>query len=317
MVCDKDCCKMSKLFGNLLDVFQFIENYGVDGVCFVMFFSVVVGNDIVFDVFFDLEIREVLNESKFCEQGCNFCNKMWNVFCFMKGWEVKVGEGDVINCLAVQWMEQWLNEIIEKLGQQYEQYCFLDVFMMLYKFIWDDFCSWYLEMIKFDYGVLIDVEIFEVFFSIYEWLMILLYLFMFFIIEEIWYNLWEWVDGDDCVMSKYLMVDVYDQVLIDCIEQAKNIVVSVWEICNSKGVKMKDEFVFFVQDEVNSCVLFEFIGLCEMIIKMVNLFGLDFSSDEVFNSVFFLFGKIQFFLELNQEIDMEVECKKFKEDLEY
>lgn len=105
MVCDKDCCKMSKLFGNLFDVLQFIENYGVDGVCFVMFFSVVVGNDIVFDVFFDLEMKEVLNESKFCEQGCNFCNKMWNVFCFMKGWEVKVGEGDVINCLVVQWME--------------------------------------------------------------------------------------------------------------------------------------------------------------------------------------------------------------------
>jgi valyl-tRNA synthetase len=317
MVRDKDRRKMSKSLGNSPDALQLIENYGADGVRFAMLSSAAAGNDIVFDAPFDPETREVLNESKLCEQGRNFCNKMWNALRLMKGWEVKAGEGDAINRLAVQWMEQRLNETIEKLGQQYEQYRLSDALMMLYKLIWDDFCSWYLEMIKPDYGAPIDAETLEASLSIYERLMTLLHPFMPFITEEIWHNLRERADGDDCVMSKYPTADAYDQALIDRIEQAKNIVASVRETRNSKGVKMKDELALFVQDEANSRALFELGGLREMIIKMANLSGLDFSSEEVPNSVSFLSGKTQFFLELNQEIDLEAECKKLKEDLEY
>lgn len=317
MVRDKDRRKMSKSLGNSPDALQLIENYGADGVRFAMLSSAAAGNDIVFDAPFDPETKEVLNESKLCEQGRNFCNKMWNALRLMKGWEVKPGEGDAINRLAVQWMEQRLNETIEKLGQQYEQYRLSDALMMLYKLIWDDFCSWYLEMIKPDYGAPIDAETLEASLSIYERLMTLLHPFMPFITEEIWHNLRERADGDDCVMSTYPTAKAYDQALIDRIEQAKNIVASVRETRNSKGVKMKDELALFVQDEANSRALFELTGLREMIIKMANLSGLDFTSEEVPNSVSFLSGKTQFFLELNQEIDLEAECKKLKEDLEY
>lgn len=317
MVRDKDRRKMSKSLGNSPDALQLIENYGADGVRFAMLSSAAAGNDIVFDAPFDTEKKEVLNESKLCEQGRNFCNKMWNALRLMKGWEVKPGEGNAINRLAVEWMEQRLNETIEKLSQQYEQYRLSDALMLLYKLIWDDFCSWYLEMIKPEYGAPIDAETLEASLGIYERLMTLLHPFMPFITEEIWHNLRGRAEGEDCVISAYPNAAGFDQELINRIEQAKNIVASVRETRNSKGVKMKDELALFVQDEVNSRQLFERTGLREMIIKMGNLSRLDFATEEVPNSISFLSGKTQFFLELNQEIDTEAECKKLNEELEY
>ncbi|MBV6652190.1 MAG: class I tRNA ligase family protein, partial [Mameliella sp.] len=317
MVRDKDRRKMSKSLGNSPDALKLIENYGADGVRFAMLSSAAAGNDIVFDAPFNAETKEVLNESKLCEQGRNFCNKMWNALRLVKGWEVKAGESDAINRLAIEWMEQRLNETIEKLSQQYDQYRLSDALMMLYKLVWDDFCSWYLEMIKPAYGEPIDSKTLEASLSIYERLMTLLHPFMPFITEEIWHNLRERKDGEDCVISPYPVAGTVDKGLIDRIEQAKTIVTSVRETRNSKGVKMKDELALFVQDGNSSRALFDLSGLREMLIKMANLSGLDFTSEDVANSVSFLSGKTKFFLELNQEIDLEAECKKLKEELEY
>ena len=317
MVRDKKRRKMSKSLGNSPDALQLIKNYGADGVRFAMLSSAAAGNDIVFDAPFDAETREVLNESKLCEQGRNFCNKMWNALRLMKGWDVKPGEGNAINRLAVQWMEQRLNETVEKLEQQYEQYRLSDAIMLLYKLIWDDFCSWYLEMIKPDYGAPIDAETLEASLTIYERLMTLLHPFMPFITEEIWHNLRDRADGEDCVISTYPKATGFDEALLNQIEQAKHIVTNVRDTRNSKGVKMKDELALFVQDETNSRRLLSLSGLSGMIIKMANLSGLDFTTEEVPSSISFLSGKTQFFLELNQEIDTEAECQKLKEELEY
>ena len=318
MVRDSKRRKMSKSLGNSPDALSLIDTYGADGVRFGMLSSGSAGNDIIFDAPLDPKTGQVLNESKLCEQGSKFCNKMWNALRLISSWEVDASkEEGAINTMAATWIESRLSQVNTEVTRLIGEYRLSDAIMELYKFIWADFCSWYLEMIKPDYGAPIDAETLEASLSIYERLMTLLHPFMPFITEEIWHNLRERADGDDCVMSKYPTADAYDQALIDRIEQAKNIVASVRETRNSKGVKMKDELALFVQDEANSRALFELTGLREMIIKMANLSGLDFSSDEVPNSVSFLSGKTQFFLELNQEIDTEAECKKLKEDLEY
>ena len=317
MVRDKQRRKMSKSLGNSPDALALIERYGADGVRFAMLSSAAAGNDIVFDAPFDPETREVLNESKLCEQGRNFCNKMWNALRLMKGWEVQAGSGGPINHLAVKWMEQRLNETLEKIGRQFQQYRLSDALMLLYKLIWDDFCSWYLEMVKPAYGKPIDAETLEASLSLYERLMTMLHPFMPFITEEIWHNLREREAGDDCIISTYPEAGGYEAGLISRVEQAKDIVASVRDTRNSKGVKMRDELALYAQDEPNSQKLFDTDGLREMIIKMANLSGLEFTKEEVPNSVSFLSGKTKFFLELNQEIDTAAECKRLTEELKY
>ncbi len=317
MVRDKQRRKMSKSLGNSPDALQLIERYGADGVRFAMLSSAAAGNDIVFDAPFDPKTREVLNESKLCEQGRNFCNKMWNALRLMKGWDVQAGGGGPINRLAVQWMEQRLNETLEKIGQQFKQYRLSDALMLIYKLIWDDFCSWYLEMIKPAYGEPIDAETLEASLGLYERLMTMLHPFMPFITEEIWHNLRERKAGDDCVISAYPKAGAYDSALISRVEQAKNIVTSVREARNAKGIKMQEELALSVQGKADSQQLLGIEGLREMIIKMANLSGLDTVSEEVPNSISFLSGQSKFFLELNQEIDTEAECKRLNEELEY
>lgn len=317
MVRDSDRRKMSKSLGNSPDSLALIDRYGADGVRFGLLSSGSAGNDIIFDAPFDKKAGEIINESKLCEQGRNFTNKMWNALRLIKGWEVKPGQGDAVNQLAVQWMGQKLEQTIAKLEQQYEQFRLSDALMMIYKLIWDDFCSWYLEMIKPDYGQPIDEETLEASLGIYEQLMTLLHPFLPFVTEEIWHQLRERAAGEDCVVSTYPQPKAYDEALIAKVESAKDIVASVRDARNAKGIKMKDELLLFAQDDESSQALLALAGLKEMIAKMANLQSLALTAEEVPNSVSFLSGQSKFFLQLNQEIDLETECARLQEELKY
>ncbi len=317
MVRDKERRKMSKSLGNSPNALKLIEAYGADGVRFGMLSSAAAGNDIVFDAPFDPKTKTVLNESKLCEQGRNFCNKMWNALRLVKGWEVKEGQGGKVNQLAAKWMEHKLQQTLEKLEKSYESYRFSEAIMDLYKLIWGDFCSWYLEMIKPDYGAPIDAETLESTLHTYERLMTLLHPFMPFVTEEIWHHLRERAEGEDCVVSQYPEAEDYDEGMIEKVEQAKAVVASVREVRNNKGIKMKEALKLFAQDNESSRALIALEGLREMVIKMANLESLELSSEEVPNSVSFLSGQSKFFLELKQAIDTEAECKRLKEELEY
>ena len=317
MVRDSHRKKMSKSLGNSPEALELIANYGADGVRFGLLSSAAAGNDIIFDAPFDKETKEILNESRLCEQGRNFCNKMWNALRLIKGWEIREGKANAINRLAAEWMEEKLSQSIEKIESNFTEFRLSDTIMILYKLIWDDFCSWFLEMVKPEYGQPIDRETYEETIGLFERLMIVLHPFMPFVTEEIWHQLRDRKEGDDCIISRYPQPRAYDQDLIGRVEEAKEVVTNVREVRNNNGIKMKDLLKLYVQDTPGARHLLELNGLNEMIIKMANLEVLEFSKDEIENSVSFLSGNDKFFLELEQEINVEEERERLQKELEY
>ncbi|MCB0550410.1 MAG: class I tRNA ligase family protein, partial [Phaeodactylibacter sp.] len=317
MVRDSNRRKMSKSLGNSPDALELIANYGADGVRFGLLSSAAAGNDIIFDAPFDKETKEILNESRLCEQGRNFCNKMWNALRLVKGWEVKEAKAGAVNRLASEWMEEKLSQTIEKIDANFTEFRLSEAAMTLYKLIWDDFCSWYLEMIKPEYGEPIDRETYDEAINLFERLMTVLHPFMPFVTEEIWHHLKDRAPGEDCVISRYPKPRAYDQGLINRVEEAKEVVTNVREVRNNKGIKMKELLKLFVQDTEGARHLLELKGLKEMIIKMANLDCLEFTKEEIDNSVSFLSGTDKFFLELKQEIDSEEERERLQKELEY
>ena len=321
MVRDNKRRKMSKSLGNSPEALKLIENYGADGVRFGMLSSAAAGNDIVFDAPFDNETKKVINESKLCQLGLNFCNKMWNALRLIKSWDVQDGpsseEKGQINELAKQWMKNKLQIIIAQVEDHFINYRLSDALMLLRAFIWDDFCSWYLEMIKPEYGQGIDKKTLQTTIELFEEMMTLLHPFMPFVTEEIWHLLRDRLEGEDCVISEYPKAQASDELLIKQVEQAKTVISNIREIRSSNGIKMKDPLKLFAQDTPGAQALLAVQGLQEMIVKMAYLESLALTTEEVANSVSFLAGTEQFFIELNIEIDTEEECKKLKEDLEY
>lgn len=321
MVRDNRRRKMSKSLGNSPDALELIANYGADGVRFGMLSSAAAGNDIIFDAPIDPKTKSVKSESKLCEQGRNFCNKMWNALRLVKGWPVAnqpaSEEINAVNHLAISWINQKFQTVLEQLEKHYKEYRLSDAQMTLYKFIWEDFCSWYLEMIKPAYGEPIDQKTRTATLDIFEQLMTALHPFMPFVTEEIWHNLKERKAGEDCVVSTYPQAMAYDQQLINRLEKAKEIVSSVRDVRNNNGIKMKDLLKVYAQDSESARDLFNQQGLQAMITKMANLASISFTEEEIENGVSFLCGTDKLFVELNQEIDAEEECKRLQKDLEY
>ncbi|MCB9273461.1 MAG: valine--tRNA ligase [Lewinellaceae bacterium] len=317
MVRDSHRRKMSKSLGNSPDALELINQYGADGVRFGLLSSAAAGNDIIFDAPFDNNTKEIINESRLCEQGRNFCNKMWNALRLVKGWEVSDGQAGPINKLAGEWMEEKLSQAVERIDANFAEFRLSDAAMMLYKLIWDDFCSWYLEMIKPEYGQPLDRETYEKVTSLFERLMVVLHPFMPFVTEEIWHQLRQRAEGEDCIVSVFPKAAPYDQNLINSVEEAKDVVANVREIRNNKGIKAKDKLRLFVQESPGSLHLLERSGLRDMIIKMANLESLELAKGEVDNAVSFLSGTDKFFLELQQEINTAEECERLNKELSY
>lgn len=321
MVRDNKRRKMSKSLGNSPDALELIDTYGADGVRFGMMASSSAGNDIIFDAPFDPETRQALNESKLCEQGRNFCNKMWNALRLIKGWEVSETvqdkESQLINQLAVQWMKEKTSQVLTELEAHFKVYRLSDALMTLYKFIWDDFCSWYLEMIKPAYGEPIDRETLNSTIDIFSDLMTMLHPFMPFVTEEIWQQLTDRLEGEDCVVSEYPKARKFDETFIAKVENAKAIVAGVREVRNSKGLKMKDLLKVFAQDTSQTQAILEYPGIKPMIIKMASLESLERTKEEIANSISFLAGTDKFFVALEETIDAEAERERLSKDLEY
>lgn len=321
MVRDNKRRKMSKSLGNSPDALTLIENYGADGVRFGVLSSAAAGNDIIFDAPLDPVTKKVLNESKLCEQGRNFCNKLWNALRLIQGWEKTASvsaERLAINELAHTWLEDRLNQTLEKVNRLFDEYRLSEAVMELYKFIWGDFCSWYLEMIKPPYGEPIDQASYERSLDIFGQMMIILHPFMPFVTEEIWHNLKERAEGDDCVVSTWPTPKAYNETLLSRIEKAKQMVSSIREIRNTKGIKQKDLLKVYKQGEAQAEEWLNAAGLKEMVIKMANLESLEDTTADIENSVSFLVGRDKFFVELDQEdIDQEAEYARLKKDLDY
>ncbi|MEN0045922.1 MAG: valine--tRNA ligase [Bacteroidota bacterium] len=318
MVRDEKRQKMSKSKGNSPDALDLMDNYGADGVRFGMLLSGAAGNDIIFDAPFDKATKSVLNESQRCLQGRNFCNKMWNALRLIKGWDITEDAPSAVNKLAVQWFENKFQQTLESLEQSMKDYRLSEALMTLYNFIWGDFCSWYLEMVKPAYGDPIDRTTLNQTIEFYERLMTILHPFMPFVTEEIWHQLKERAKGEDCIISNYPSAQSFDKTIIKKVERAKEVTAKVREIRNTKGISPKEALSLYVQESPNSLALYELSGLKAMIEKMANLTGLYFTSmEEVESSIGFVSGTEKYFLEVQLTIDVEAEREKLQKELDH
>jgi len=320
MVRDNKRRKMSKSLGNSPDALALIENYGADGVRFGMLSSAPAGNDIIFDAPFDPVTKQVLNESKMCEQGRNFCNKMWNAMRLVKGWktgEMHAGsEYKAMHDMAIDWLEQKFNQVLVTLENNFQSYRLSDSIIALYSFIWDDFCSWYLEMIKPEEGV-IDAETLEETISLFERMMIVLHPFMPFITEELWHQLRDRAEGEDCVVGSWPGAGAFDQEMISLVEKAKDLIVKVREIRNNNAIKAKEPLRLYVEKTASAGKMFGLPGLKEMVIKMAFLEKLEFTAGEIPNAMSFLSGTEKYHLEVPLAIDRENERERLQKELDY
>ena len=317
MVRDSKRRKMSKSLGNSPDALALIDAYGADGVRYGMLSSGSAGNDIIFDAPIDSKTGQVLNESKLCLQGSKFCNKMWNALRLVSGWERDANkEEDPISQMASTWIESRLSQVNVEVTRLINEFRLSDAIMELYKFIWDDFCSWYLEMIK-----PADDKIAEVTYqrtaSAYEQMMTLLHPFMPFVTEEVWHGLKEREQGDDCAVSSWPVAKEYDEALINRVTLAQQAVVKVRETRASKGVKATEKLKMYTQAGSPGEELVKDAGLRAAIEKMANLEEVAVADEEPSNSVAFLVGNDTFYLELNQEVDVDAEIETLKKELEY
>ena len=321
MVRDNQRRKMSKSLGNSPDSLALIERYGADGVRFGILSSTSAGNDIIFDAPFDPATKEVLSESKLCEQGRNFCNKMWNALRLIKGWEQAESTGppeeQQLRDLAVHWMEHRLQQVVLSLQDHFEEYRLSDAVMALYSFIWDDFCSWYLEMIKPAYGQPIDRNTYERTIGFYETMMTLLHPFMPFVTEEIWHQLRERQNGEDCMVSHWPKAHRYDAAFLKQMEKAKEAVAKIRDARNLNQVKPKETPALLVEKGTGAEALYGRPGILEMVIKLTNAGSLDFTEGEVTNAVSFLSGTEKYYLIIEREIDVEAERDRIQKELDY
>ena len=308
MVRDKQGRKMSKSLGNSPDALQLLEDFGADGVRYGLMSSAAAGGDILFD-------------DKLCENGRNFCNKLWNALRLVKGWQVtEAAEHEDItkkNALAVRWLNDKFQQVLVQVASDFEQYRLSEALLALYSFIWDDFCAWYLEMIKPGYEQPIDRVTYEATMEIFSKIMVALHPFMPFVTEEIWHQLRERATGDDVCVQPYPKSSNFDNALISKVESAKTIITGIRDVRNQNQVKPRDPLAITVQDSETAQALFAQEGLREMLMKMAVLESLEISGEEPANAKSFIAGTDKFYVALNQTIDVEAERKKLTDELEY
>ncbi|MFN5365444.1 MAG: valine--tRNA ligase, partial [Bacteroidota bacterium] len=308
MVRDNKRRKMSKSLGNSPDALKLIEEFGADGVRYGLMSSAAAGGDILFD-------------EKLCENGRNFSNKLWNALRLVKGWDVTEtaeNQGTIEkNRLAVQWINNKYQSVLTDIESDFRQYRLSEALLSLYTFIWDDFCSWYLEMIKPGYEQPIDRETCEATLDIFSKLMVTLHPFMPFVTEEIWHQLRQRTVGEDCMAQSWPSVSEWDKQLVTDVEQAKDIISKVRDIRNQNQIKPRDPLAMFLQDSTGINVFLGRKGLSELLAKLAVLSECTITTDEPANAKSFISGTDKCYIVLNQEIDAEAERIKIEKELEY
>ncbi len=313
MVRDEKRQKMSKSLGNSPDALELLDKYGADGVRFGMLSSAAAGNDIVFDA--PIRDGEVLNESQLCEQGRKFCNKIFNANRLVQGWEVVDRETvDPGADLATRWMEARLNQGIAEVDRLLGEYRISEAMMTLYKLVWSDFCSWYLEAIKPADGK-IGRRTHDFTLGIFERLMTLLHPFMPFITEEVWHQLRKRKAGDDCVISSWPKAKKFDEQLLADFALLQDTVSHVRDVRNQRSVARNEELNLFVEKSKNSKRLLGGGAGASFLKKAAVLAEVSLVDADPGNALPFLIGNDTGYLVLNEEIDLEAERAEMKTEL--
>ncbi|MCH2021714.1 MAG: valine--tRNA ligase [Saprospiraceae bacterium] len=320
MVRDKLGRKMSKSLGNSPDSIQLIKNYGADGVRFGILSAAAAGNDVIFDApFADKKNSSILNESKLCETGRNFSNKLWNALRLIKGWEIvaePVNEKTTkINAFAAKWLEQEYNKILVNIEENFNSYRLSEAVKSLYNFIWGDFCSWYLEIIKPGYQQPIDKHTLETTINFFEKFMTILHPFMPFVTEEIWAHLREnRTDGDDCTVSNWPKTGSFDKSLLYKTGIMKEIVGAIRDIRNKNQLKPKEILSLLIKDTEAAHSFMSEIGMKEAI-ETIGYVTIDFTSKDEHPGSNFIAGTEQYYVVFEKTVNIEAQRKDVEEEL--
>lgn len=300
IVRDKLGRKMSKSLGNSPDPLVLIDKFGADGVRMGMMLSAPAGNDILFD-------------ESLCEQGRNFNNKIWNAFRLVKGWETADIEQPKSAEIAVKWFDAKLKEVNEEMQKQFKDYRISEALMTVYKLFWDEFSSWYLEMVKPAYGQPIDQKSYDATLRFFDALLKMLHPFMPFITEELWQHIYDRKDGESIMREK---LDIpapttEEQKLAADIEAVKQIIAGVRTVRNQKNIAQKEQLSLQVVGKN------DFEAYNDVTLKMANLDKIEVIAEKSADASSFMVGTDEFAVPLGDLIDVAAEIEKAEAQLKH
>ena len=300
IVRDKLGRKMSKSLGNSPDPLDLIDKFGADGVRMGMMLSAPAGNDILFD-------------ESLCEQGRNFNNKIWNAFRLVKGWETADIEQPKSAEIAVKWFDAKLKEVNEEMQKQFKDYRISEALMTVYKLFWDEFSSWYLEMVKPAYGQPIDQKSYDATLRFFDALLKMLHPFMPFITEELWQHIYDRKDGESIMLEK---LDIpaptaEEQKLAADIEAVKQIIAGVRTVRNQKNIAQKEQLSLQVVGKN------DFEAYNDVTLKMANLDKIEVIAEKSADASSFMVGTDEFAVPLGDLIDVAAEIEKAEAQLKH
>ncbi len=297
IVRDKIGRKMSKQLGNSPDPLDLIATYGADGVRMGMMMSAPAGNDIMFD-------------DKLCETGRNFCNKIWNAFRLIKGWEVAEGNQPESSRIAAEWFEAKLSATVEEVNDLFSKFRLSEALTAIYKLFWDEFSSWYLEMIKPAYGQPIDNVTYHKTLNFFDSLLRLLHPFMPFITEELWQHLSQRNEGESIMYATMPTITPYDQAILSKMEMTKEVITGVRGVRASKNIPLKDMLTLNViadSAEMND-------GL---VMKLANVEAINYNAAKEASAISFMVGTTEFNIPLSGKIDATAELERLRKEEAY
>lgn len=300
IVRDKLGRKMSKSLGNSPDPIELIDKFGADGVRMGMMLSAPAGNDILFD-------------ESLCEQGRNFNNKIWNAFRLIKGWEVSGAEQPTSNKTAVKWFEAKLKITNDEVNDLFKKYRISEALMAVYRLFWDEFSSWYLEMIKPNYGTPIDRNTYDMTLKFFNELLKMLHPFMPFITEELWQHIYERKEGES-IMRDCLSIPAStkeDENLVADIENVKQIISNIRTIRNQKNISPKEKL------ELQAIGENKYAAYDDITIKMANLKSINIAEGKSADTIQFMVGTDEYAVPVGDLIDVEAEIEKQEAQLKH
>ena len=298
IVRDKIGRKMSKTLGNSPDPLDLIATYGADGVRMGLMLAAPAGNDIMYD-------------DRLCEQGRNFCNKIWNAFRLIEGWEVddKI-ETPNVNRLAIEWFDNRLTATVYEINDLFGKFRLNEALMAVYRLFWDEFSSWYLEMIKPGYQKPIDRRTLDATKGYFDSLLRLLHPFMPFITEELWQHLADRAAGESIMYASMPQEGKVDAQLIAEIELAKEIVSGVRAARAKKNIPPKEALPLNVVGRIPEQII-------PLIEKLANTSAINLKAEKDPSAASFMVGTIEFNVPLSSAIDVDAEIERLEKDVKY
>ncbi len=299
IVRDKLGRKMSKSLGNSPDPLDLIEKFGADGVRVGILISSPAGNDLPFD-------------TSQCEQGRNFANKIWNAFRLITSWEVMDLEQPKASIKGIEWFDAKLNQELAEIDILFKKFKISEALMATYKLVWDDFCSWYLEIIKPGYQQPIDRITLEATLGFFEKILKIIQPFTPFIAEEIWHIIRERKEGDDIVIANWPEVTEYNPEVLAQFKVAEEVITNIRNIRKENNIATKVKMDLFMKQNQEIWSDFD-----SVIVKMGNLSQLEYTKEKIANAYSFLVNSNEFFIPFGDSVDVESERKKIEEELQY